>query len=121
MGPRLSSSLVGRSSSVNDRDCPLVSVCVVSRWLGQRFWFFCASGGGGAQTHPARGQMPVAFVLWQSQVMGPRRSLVREASSRKALLWNSERWDQHYPAHLPHSHIPQPGIHLEFSIIVLDY
>lgn len=32
----LRASSVGRSSSLNDRDCGLISVCVVSRWFQQK-------------------------------------------------------------------------------------
>lgn len=45
-GTRPSASLVGRLSSLNDRDCRLTSVCVVSRWLQQQF--FCKREGADA-------------------------------------------------------------------------
>lgn len=42
VGARPSACLVGSLSFLNDRDCRLISVCVVSRWLQQQF---LASGG----------------------------------------------------------------------------
>lgn len=115
VGPRLSARLVGRSSSLNDRDYPLVSVCVVSRWLGQRFFFFFFAsrvgrrGWGGADAARARSDArrvcPLAVSGNGPATVACSRSFIQE----NLAVEFRERRDPHDPAHLRHSHIPQPG------------
>lgn len=121
VGARLNASLVGRLSSLNDRDSRLLSVCVVSWWLQRG-----VGGMGSADTSCARSDTRPVCPLAASG-NGPQGSLVLDASSRKTWLSNIERWNQQSPARfegdkssITTSEQKQPLSSAMHSLIILD-
>lgn len=99
----LRASLVGRSSTLNDHDCGLISVCVVSRWLQQQFLW--AGGGGGGEKNLA--------VEYGGMGISKDQQVVRVMVTTPSL--QSQNRNSHIPRSFMHVHAGKHEVTLPWS------